>query len=174
MDVPTIFPNIVNLESERRITTIMKKYWNFLRKERSFPAEREINPKDISQIWDNCFIVQADNFCRKEDYKYKYLGQNIVRACGSDLTGLNVSNIATTEASRLADKYEQVLASKMPVIDEGEIKISGKEIIKYRQILLPVGDGGVNITAIFGGMSYKIVRLSRTSVFLRFFMKNNA
>ena len=166
MEFPTIFPAIDSIGSEKRITRRLRKYWNYLREDRQFPEEKEINPSDLTDIWNNCFIVKADNSCKKEDYKYKYLGVNIIRAYGHDLTGLNVSSLAAPGAEALSEKYEQVLAFKRPVIDEGEINISKNKIVKYRQILLPFGDFGVHITAILGGMSYKIIeKKSRFSLF---------
>ena len=104
-----------------------------------------------------------------EDYKYKYLGTNIIKAYGEDLTGLNVNRMAAPEAGHLAEKYETVLALKRPVIDEGEITLSKIEVIKYRQILLPFGDDGINISSIFGGMSYKVEKGDAKKSFFSFF-----
>ena len=139
-----------------RITTRLKHYWDIARGDKFFPSEKDIKPSEIQEIWHNCFIVKADNSCKKEDYVYKHLGHNIIKAYGSDLTGLAVHAIANVEASHLADKYELVLARKTFVMHEDELNLPGNEILKYRQILLPLGNNGINITAILGGMSYKI------------------
>jgi hypothetical protein len=142
--------------SDKRVTEILKNYWDFLRENRSFPPEKEVQPKAIEKIWDNCFIVEANNLSRKEDYKYKYIGPKIITAYGQDLTGLTVENMASPEAGHLAEEYEKVLAIKRPVFDEGEFKTQDKKLIKYRQILLPLGENGISITAILGGMSSKV------------------
>ncbi len=167
MNFQSIFNN--NLAGfEKRITIRLKKYWDFLCNERPFPKENEVNPKDLEDIWSNCFIVKANNSFKKEDYQYKYLGTNIIKAYGADFTGRKVTAIAAPEAGHLAEAYEHVLAYKRPVTDEGEIHISKNETVKYRQILLPLGDDGVNITAILGGMSYKVVKNEKRPFFLRF------
>lgn len=155
---------------EKRITAILKKYWDDLLNGRRFPAENEVKSSDLADIWDNCFIVKADNSSKKDDYQYTYLGQNIIKAYGKDLTGLNIksSTLAAPEASHLANEYERVLALKRPVMDTGEMNISKDEVLKYRQILLPLGDDGVNITAILGGMSYKVDKREKRFFFLRF------
>lgn len=152
---------------EKRITVILKQHWDGLLNERRFPAENDINKEALGEVWRNCFIVEASNASRKEDYKYKYLGENIIKAYGRDLTGLNIK-LATPEASHLAREYERVLALKRPVIDTGEINISKDEVIKYRQILLPLGDDGVNINAIWGGMSYKVDKREKRFFFFSF------
>lgn len=161
---PAIVDPSTLLGSEKRITKRLRKYWDILREERQFPSESDINPSDIVDIWGNCFIVKADNNCKREDYKYKYIGENIIKAYGADLTGFDVGKMAAPEADHLAAEYEHVLAYKRPVVDEGEIHLNKDTLVKYRQILLPIGDDGVNITAILGGMSYKIEKSKKKSL----------
>jgi hypothetical protein len=143
-------------DSDKRITIILKKYWDYLREGTAFPSEREIQPDAIAQIWDNCFVVVANNSSRPEDYVYKYIGKKIIAAYGEDLTGLTVDNMVSPQAGHLAQEYDKVLAIKRPVLDDGEFKSPNKKLIKYRQILLPLGENGITITSIIGGMSYKV------------------
>lgn len=145
-----------NTPTDKRITVVLRKYWDYLREERAFPTEREINPAEIADIWENCFIVEANNNSRKEDYIYKYIGKKIIQAYGEDLTGMAVDKMVAPEAGHLAEEYEKVLGIKRPVLDEGTLKAPNKGVIKYRQILLPLGENGIKITAILGGMSYKV------------------
>ncbi len=142
--------------ADRRITTILRNYWEYLRDDMSFPAENEVDPKAIAEIWESCFLVVANNLSKKEDYVYKYIGKKIIEAYGEDLTGLTVDSMVAPQAGHLAEEYEKVLSSKRAVFDEGEISGAGGKQVKYRQILLPLGKDGVNITAILGGMSYKV------------------
>lgn len=145
-----------NSVKDKRLTQALKDYWDFERSEMPFPSLKQIDQKNIKEIWENCFIVEASNKHRRENYKYLYLGKNIIQAYGEDLTGLQVDKMASPDAGNLERAYERVLATKLPVQDEGEIHNACKQLIKYRQILLPLGDDGVNITAILGGMSYKV------------------
>jgi hypothetical protein len=116
---------------------------------------QNVRPEAISEIWANCFIVEASNNSKKEDYKYLYLGEKIIEAYGQDLTGMKVDALVCPQVEHLETEYEKVLAFKRPVEDEGELDVGGRHI-KYRQILLPLGDDGVNINAILGGFSYKV------------------
>jgi hypothetical protein len=153
--LPPLMPENALYGAEKRITVKLRKYWDFLREERAFPEEKEIMPQNISDAWQNCFVIKASNSCKSEDFEYKYFGADLKEIYKMDLTGKKAISIPIPEAAHFIEKYEQVLAFKRPVIDEGEITISKDEVIKYRQILLPFGEGGVNITAILGGMSYK-------------------
>lgn len=153
---PPLMPDNELYGSEKRITVKLKKYWNFLRDERPFPSEIEIVPSNIADVWPSCFVIKASNNERTEDFEYKYFGKNLAEVFVTDLTGSKAIAIKIPEARHFIEKYEQVLAYKRPVMDEGEITLSETQIIKYRQILLPFGDDGINVTSILGGMSYKV------------------
>lgn len=141
----------------QRITTIVRNYWEYLRGERSFPSENDINSHALGDVWDNCFLVHVGDSLSPGDYQYQYLGENIVIAYGEDLTGLRVDSMVAPEAAHLKEEYEKVLLTRRPIFDEGEISLdNGTRMIKYRQILLPLGEKDGSIHAILGGMSYKI------------------
>lgn len=154
--LPPIPPHKSIFGGEKRFTHKLRKYWDFLRYERSFPPEKDINPLDIVEIWLNCFILKANNSCSSDNFEFKYFGSNLIDVFGRDMTGFKTGQIELEEAGYFIDKYERVLATKRPINDEGQIEISEYKTLKYRQILLPLGDDEVNISAILGGMSYKI------------------
>jgi len=156
MDLPPLILERGQSAEGRRLTRILQEYWNTLRGDLSFPSEKDVQPKFIRSIWENCFVVEANNASRREDYKYKYLGKNIIAAYGQDLTGLAHNALISAEASLLADEFEKILAFKRPVFSEGMLHNQHKQEVRYRQVLLPLGENGIHITAILGGMSYKI------------------
>lgn len=144
------------INKERRITGRLKKYWTKLSDGRMFPRESEILPSMISDMWDYCFIVKADNSCKKEDYQYTYLGQKIPDAYKRELRGISIQTLASLDAGNLEHEYEKVLAWKRPVISNSENTIGMDKVIRFRQVLLPLGEDGINITSILGCMSYRI------------------
>lgn len=149
--------NYSKLHKERRMSGRLTRYWTKLSDGRMFPAESEVKPALISDMWDYCFIVKADNSCKKEDYKYKYLGQKITDSYSrGDLKNTVVNALANLNPGFLDQEYEKVLAWKRPVICNSENTIGAKKIIRFRQVLLPLGDDGVNINAILGCMTYRI------------------
>lgn len=141
---------------KERLTTILMNYWKAIKKEMAFPAEEDVNPAEIKDIWDCCFIVEANNFMMVKDFFYKYLGDGIRSAYLKDLSGHSLDHVVAPKIEKLASEYERVLATKAPVYQEGSIPLKNGKVIKFRQVLLPLGDDGVNITSIMGGFSYKI------------------
>ena len=144
-------------KSSRRLTAMLKSYWDFARGDKNFPSEGDIKHRHLKEVWDKCFIVKADNSCMSsDDYKYIYLGEKVIKAFGEDLTDMTIEKMQAPEAAHLAERYEKVLASKIPVYDSGILSLVNGEKVSYRQILLPLGDNGITIRAILGGISHKI------------------
>jgi len=76
MPLPPLSYDLSFNKSSRRITTIIKKHWEFIKNDRSFPSESEIHKSQLEKVWENCFIVKADNSCvSHEDYKYIFMGR---------------------------------------------------------------------------------------------------
>lgn len=157
MAIPPLTYDLSFNRSSRRITSVLKNYWEYVKDDRSFPSISEVQKHDIKNIWDNCFMVKADNSCMSpDDYQYIYLGENVKKAFGEDLTGMTIEKMHAPEVVHLAEKYEKVLATKLPVYDSGELHLENGKTVLYRQILLPLGENGITITSILGGISYKI------------------
>lgn len=139
--------------ADSRITNILMKHWGNIRGTRVLPAESELDPAILEGILDNCFLIRAEGIMEGK-YHYKYLGKNIMNAYGSDLTkrqGNEKENPLTYKK-----KIEQVLESKLPIIDEGEfVNIQG-HIVKYRLCLVPLGTGET-VESVLGGMRFKII-----------------
>ena len=149
---------IYNKPNQRRerLTTILKDYWDIVRRNNSFPIESVFDFRRVDDIWDNCFLVEADNKTLENDYSFKHIGKEIKKAYKNELSDVQIDRIVTTHASHLAMEFEKVLAMKMPVYYEGEITIDKDRLMKYRQILLPLGKDDINIKSIMGGFSYKM------------------
>jgi hypothetical protein len=139
---------------ERRITLRLLAYWEKLRKDRDMPHEDDINPDDIEDLWDRCFLVHVQDL-DKTDYNYTYLGQAIIDAYRHGLSKDDPTGMASPNANDLAHGYAKVLKTKKPLLEEGEFLNLHQEVVKYRQCLLPLGENG-KIEAVFGGMHFKI------------------
>lgn len=139
---------------ERRITLRLLAYWEKIRGSRLMPHEDDIDPDDIADLWDNCFLVHVTDL-KKPDYNYTYLGDAIALAYQGDLLADASEEIVSPHASKLSVCYDQIISTKKPVVDEGVFRNHHNDIVKYRQCLLPLGEGE-EVQAIFGGMRYRI------------------
>lgn len=139
---------------ERRITLRLLAYWEKLRGDRVMPAERDIDPEDIADLWDNCFLVHTADL-GKPDYNFTYLGQGILDAYRFGLSEDDPNGLISPNADSLSHGYAQVMATGKPLLQEGEFHNLHNDIVRFRQCLLPLGEED-EIQAIFGGMRFKI------------------
>jgi len=139
---------------ERRITLRMLSYWEKMRRGRLMPAERDIDPDEISDLWDSCFLIHVKDL-DKPDYNYTYLGPKIVAAYEHGLSDDETHGLLSPNAGKLVANYERVIQTSKPLIEEGEFTNMHQETVRFRQCLLPLGENG-QVDAILGGMHFKI------------------
>ena len=142
--------------SHRRINDTLLDYWIALKGERLYPAESEINPDDIHDIWDSCFLVRVDDVGRRDGYKYTYLGAALIEAYGDDYNGRDVCDALVNPATpALAEKLDEVRQGRMPVMVESVFTNAKNMEIKYRTCLLPLGVSPAAVDYVIGGMKWK-------------------
>jgi len=141
----------------RRITEILLRYWLSLRGVRPFPQEKELDPNLLTDVWDNCFLIKMTNASTYGGYRYIYMGKNLLDAFGEDVSREDAEMLVSLPSLRVTAKFDQAVALRKPLIDEGEFINAKKLAIKYRQILLPMADNkdSDEIAYLFGGMRWR-------------------
>jgi len=139
---------------ERRITLRLLSYWEKLRRGRPMPTEQDIDPEDLPDLWESCFLIHVRDLS-KADYNYTYLGEKIADAYTHGTIKNDPESSKHPTANHLTRNFAQVVGTCKPLLEEGEFLNLRQETVKYRQCLLPLGADG-KIEAIFGGMHFKI------------------
>ncbi len=139
-----------NSSNERRITVRLLGYWEKKRGGRLMPDVKDIDPADIADLWSYCFIAHSDKI-GKPGYNFSYLGKSIQEIYDEvkDASGQAIF----PDVEQLAKGYRQVIDTRKPLIHEGEIGSPPGDIFKFRQVLLPLGEG-MAVQAVFGGMRF--------------------
>lgn len=145
------------VQYNRRSPEILIAHWDRLRGERQFPSEEDLNMEALDDLgfWEDCFIIQTRDIAQQKDYNYTYIGSHITKAYGEDLNGVSVYSFTSPQADNLALKYEEVLETRVPVIDEGDFMNAKNIRVRYRQCLVPLGRDNT-IDTILGAMRYKL------------------
>lgn len=135
---------------DKRITNIILNHWREIKGNKKYPSEKDLNPAILESILDNCFLVQAEGILEGQ-YKYKFLGKNIMNAYGSDL-------IEGSEKNPLAyaEMAKKVVQTGEPLSDSGNFKNTKGHLVKYRICVVPLSSDAENIDAVFGGMRFLI------------------
>jgi len=135
----------------------LREYWDKLRGIRDFPHESEINPDDIADIWDSCFLISIDDVTRRVGYRYSYLGEHLVEAFGDNSDNPEVAlRLLSTSIVPNAKKMDEVIEKKQPVIDDGEFVNRYNMKVRYRTCLVPFGYENGQVSHIFGAMRWRM------------------
>ncbi len=145
-----------NSSQERRKGIQLADYWQRLCGERDFPLEDELDPDDLGEIWDDCFLIQLRDIEHVQHYNYTYLGANILHAYESGQLQTHVPGLASINALHLAEEFMNVMKSGRPYFFEDEHRINSMQVVKFRQCLLPLGNHEGTIASILGEMRFRI------------------
>lgn len=140
---------------EYRYNQRLQKYWDKLRGERPFPSESEINPDDLKDIWGSCFLISIDDVTRRLGYRYSYLGEELIEAFGDDANDPEVA-MRLLSTGDTPKKFDEVIKTQKPVLDESEFMNLKHLHIRYRACLLPLGYKDGEVSHILGCMRWKI------------------
>lgn len=142
---------------ERRLSLRLLRYWQEKCQLRAMPEENDIDPEELGNDWDFCFLLQARDVTNVQDYNFTYLGKKIMNAYFDKAIDEHNQFMVGPNAFRLSNHFNRVLETSLPVLDEGEFETLHGRRVLYRQVLLPLGTPHNSVEAIFGGMNYKVV-----------------
>jgi hypothetical protein len=147
----------VTSNDQHQLTQRLIAYWQQKRGRRPMPEENDIDPDELAADWDYCFLLQSRDIFNIQDYNFTYLGAGIKQAYFDNLFDEHNEFLIGPNAYHLSKHFNKVLHTKAPVMDEGEFCTLQGRCIRFRQVLLPLGDAQGNVLAIFGGMSHKVI-----------------
>ncbi len=132
------------------IETVMK-YWDELREGKKFPPEEDLDPDMLQEAWDHCFLI----YPRHNQFCFTHLGSVVKGAYGSDRTIECRVFIESPAADSLTYKYQEVLESREPIIENAEFINLQDDLVRFKQCLLPLGpDENGEVTSILGCLHF--------------------
>lgn len=144
-------------DMHHRYHEMLWDYWNRLRGKRDYPSESEIDPDAIAEIWSSCFLINNDDVTKRVGYRYSYLGDALIEAYGDDVKNPDVAlRLISTGSIPLVKKFDEVIKTQKPTIDESEFVNLRHVKIKYRACMLPLGTKEAGVTHILGCMRWKV------------------
>lgn len=136
---------------ENKLNEILFQYWEDLKGDKEMPCESDIKSEEIADVWDNCFLVEKNG----DKYAYSHLGKSIIEAYGDAVEGEDIiEDDIYPESPSILAKLEEVSQTKEPMHYEGAFINRNNMDIKFRKMLLPLGDNG-EVKYILGGMRWR-------------------
>jgi len=143
------------MSQEQRLTERIRKYWDQIRKENTYPDIKQFNTSIVEDIWPYCFRISVDKG-GSDSFKYEYMGTLLIDLYGNDLTGLTINyNMKGVMGSVIHKRMEEVYKTGMPQQEEGHIINKQGKMVKYRACVLPFGNPREGMTHIVVCMSHR-------------------
>lgn len=138
-----------------RLTDRLEQYWRALKRTRRMPLEEEVQPSELQDIWDYCFVVDAR---QSSHLAYSYLGKSLIDAYGDDMTGKEIAEMLVyPHPESLFQAFQKVVATGESLYDEGEFDSERWGKVRYRCGIFPLAsNNGESVTYLIGGMRWKI------------------
>ena len=138
---------------EQRLTLRLLRYWELMRKDAPYPPISHFNSEVVGELWPFCFKTAVDKR-KKTAYTYEYMGDELAKLYGQDLTGMTIDyNMTQFPGGVVHKKLPEVVESGAPLLDDGHFLNQEQGLIKYRACYLPFGDSKKGVTHIVVGLS---------------------
>lgn len=141
---------------ERRLVLRLLSRWRKICGDREFPSFNDVDPAEMSDLWQNCFVLDVAGFA--ENPVFRSIGADIAPLAGVNLVDKRVSDApASTLISASVAYLGEVLRKQVPISRGGEFLKPGGVRVLYRSILLPMSDDGETISGLLGAANCREV-----------------
>ena len=134
-----------------RAVDILKAYWLHMKGENKFPSLDDISTSELENIWPSCFITEVKN----GKFTYTYFGDSMTDAYAENYEGQQViEDLLYPETPELSHKMIEAMNIDEPMVFDGAFINKENEDIKFRKVLLPLGENN-KITHLLGAMIWQ-------------------
>ena len=146
--------------TDKRLANRFLKYWEGLRGSADYPLISDLNLDHVGEFVPYTFNL--DLSLDAEDPRFRFLGRQLVRECGGDITNQGVSRLLPQSClARAVERRGEVVSEGKPCMIADEfINAEGNKVL-YRAVMLPFSSNGRTIDFIIGAINSKTVELSR-------------
>jgi hypothetical protein len=145
------------LEEEEK-NQFLQDYWESLKQGREFPSENDLDPDEIEELWDGCFLMQFRDIDNVQDCNFSYLGEAIIHAYEEEILPRAVPGLVDLKARHLVPQFQEVREKRRPMISQGDHQMPDGRKVRYHQCLLPLSYDGEVVHSILGRMGYEVTQ----------------
>ncbi len=130
---------------EKQSTSQLCEYWESIKGDNIFPSDVDIDYEYLSDIIEDCFIIEIKNEHNEQEYNFSFLGEK-----AQEIYKLKYQCSEEEIIESLHYMIDEVLCTKKPLAHKDEKVIDYSEI-NFEECLLPVGIRN-RITKIIGAI----------------------
>ena len=138
----------------RRVTEQLLEYWTSIKGDKKYPSLGDVDEKKLAKIWNDSFVVEVFPLVFGYGHRFLHKGKNLSEEFTYDISGHFIKNTIIDFLENSNDQYVKIIESGEIIHTEKVFDIKG-HAVKFRQILLPLGDeeSGV-VDAVLGAMRF--------------------
>ncbi len=142
---------------EKRLIGRLTKYWDDLRKDDPMPDIVRFSIEALPDIQARLLVLKLISASGAISYRYEYVGQDVVKSYGRDITGEMVNvNMHDFPGAKIMKRIGELSENPRIISDEGQFFAKGNNsVIRYRACLLPFGNDKNSVTHIVAGLSWR-------------------
>jgi hypothetical protein len=152
------FDNKPVSHADKRLANRFLKLWVGLRGNKGFPLISDLNFDDMGEFMPYTFNL--DLSAGADDPKFRYIGRQLVRDCGGDITNQGVSQLLPQSLlARAVQQRDEVVSEGKPCMIADEfVNAEGNKVL-YRAVMMPFSSTGDTIDFIIGAINSKTVEM---------------
>jgi chromosome partitioning protein len=148
--------------SDRRLANRFLKYWDDLRGDKDFPLIGDLNLDDVGEFVP--FTFNLDLSANRDDPRFRFVGRQLIRDCGGDVTNQGVSRLLPHSClARAVQQRSEVISEGKPCMVADEFTDAQGNKVLYRAVMLPFSSTGDQIDFIIGAVNSKTVALGEAA-----------
>lgn len=139
---------------ERRLVLRVLKKWRALADELPRPSVHSIDGHDFGDLWPFCFTLQLGRY--RTDPLIRYCGDAFTQPPGKMVELTHVTQLPRlTLIANAISFMEEVLSREVPITRGGEYTTRSGTVVRYRSILLPLGEPDGEMNFLLGAANSK-------------------
>ncbi len=143
--------------NEKRLSHRLVHYWHQLKGDRDeLPDINTFNHHAVEDLWPACLRVVITKSGEHNLYKYEFIGEDIKRIYGKDLTGQQVtSTIRVLPGASVLSALDTPEPLSEPALEQGQFINEDHKVVKYRSCVLPFGNQNLPVSHAIIGLSWR-------------------
>lgn len=143
-------------QRDKRLANRFLSYWESLRGDKDYPLISELNLDDVGEFVPYSFNI--DLSVNRDDPKFRFIGRQLIRDCGGDVTNQAISRLLPQSClARAVQQRDEVVNEGKPCMIADEFVDAEGNMVLYRAVMLPFSSTGERIDFIIGAMNSKTV-----------------
>jgi hypothetical protein len=141
---------------ERRMVLRLLSQWREWCGDGQYPTFVNVNPAQIAEIWDYCFVLDFIEF--EDDPVVRRVGDRLQGYLPAPVRNCQLPDVpANSLIEQAAPYYQEILDRSVPISRGGEfVKYDGMKVL-YRSIILPMSDDGITVSGLLGAANCREV-----------------